>query len=77
MRGRDYRVVGELTNADIVTDRTFWIGLYPGLTADHLQFVTETINNFIHNNQQNRGLLGTARPDVKDGVTDEREVAPD
>jgi CDP-6-deoxy-D-xylo-4-hexulose-3-dehydrase len=43
MRGRDYRVVGELTNADIVTDRTFWIGLYPGLGWDHLQYVGETI----------------------------------
>ena len=36
MRDREYRVVGELTNADIVTDRTFWIGLYPGLEQDHL-----------------------------------------
>jgi CDP-6-deoxy-D-xylo-4-hexulose-3-dehydrase len=43
MRGRNYRVVGELTNADIVTEQTFWIGLYPGLSADHLQFTVETI----------------------------------
>lgn len=49
MRGRNYRVVGELTNADIVTERTFWIGLYPGLTSDHLQFVSETIIKFLHN----------------------------
>ena len=48
MRGRDYRVVGQLTNADIVTERTFWIGLYPGLGESHLQFVTETISNFIN-----------------------------
>ena len=48
MRGREYRVVGQLTNADIVTDRTFWIGLYPGLGESHLQFVTQTISNFIN-----------------------------
>ncbi len=48
MRGREYRVVGQLTNADIVTERTFWIGLYPGLGESHLQFVTETIANFIN-----------------------------
>ena len=48
MRGREYRVVGQLTNADIVTERTFWIGLYPGLGESHLQFVTETISNFIN-----------------------------
>jgi CDP-6-deoxy-D-xylo-4-hexulose-3-dehydrase len=43
MRGRNYRVVGELTNADIVTDRTFWIGLYPGLGPDHLEYTVERI----------------------------------
>jgi CDP-6-deoxy-D-xylo-4-hexulose-3-dehydrase len=47
MRGRNFRVVGELTNADIVTDRTFWIGLYPGLGLNHLQFVAEAITNFV------------------------------
>jgi CDP-6-deoxy-D-xylo-4-hexulose-3-dehydrase len=47
MRGRNYRVVGELTNADIVTDRTFWIGLYPGLGESHLQFAAETVSGFL------------------------------
>ena len=47
MRGRNYRVAGDLTNADIVTERTFWIGIYPGLGESHLQFVTETIASFI------------------------------
>ena len=36
MKGRNHRVVGELANADIVTERTFWIGIYPGLGTDHL-----------------------------------------
>lgn len=47
MRGRNYRVVGDLTNADIVTDNTFWIGLYPGLTIDHLAYSVETIRRFL------------------------------
>ena len=47
MRDREYRVVGELTNANIVTERTFWIGLYPGLGPDQLQFVVETIAKFV------------------------------
>lgn len=47
MRGREYRVVGELTNADVVTERTFWIGLYPGLGVDHLQFVTDSLQKLI------------------------------
>jgi CDP-6-deoxy-D-xylo-4-hexulose-3-dehydrase len=43
MRDRNYRVVGDLTNADIVTERTFWIGLYPGLGPDHLEYSVERI----------------------------------
>lgn len=53
MRNRDYRVVGELTNADIVTERTFWIGLYPGLGGDHLQYVAERIQELV----SNRGIM--------------------
>ena len=47
MRGRDYRVVGELTNADIVTDRCFWIGLYPGLGEDHIAYVGDVVARFL------------------------------
>lgn len=47
MRRRNYRVFGELTNADIVTERTFWIGVYPGLTQDHIGYMVETIRNFV------------------------------
>jgi CDP-6-deoxy-D-xylo-4-hexulose-3-dehydrase len=47
MRGRNYRVVGDLTNADFVTDNTFWIGLYPGLTPDHIGYAVDTIKTFL------------------------------
>jgi len=47
MKGREYRVVGELSNADLVTTNTFWVGLFPGLTQDHIGYTTETIRNFI------------------------------
>ncbi|KQN16778.1 lipopolysaccharide biosynthesis protein RfbH [Sphingomonas sp. Leaf30] len=47
MKGRPHRVVGELTNADLVTENTFWIGLYPGLTEDHIAFATDTIHAFV------------------------------
>lgn len=49
MRHRNYRVVGELTNANIVTDNTFWIGLYPGLTADHISYAVDRIAEFVRN----------------------------
>jgi CDP-4-dehydro-6-deoxyglucose reductase, E1 len=36
MIGQNFRVLGALTNADVVVDRTFWIGVYPGLEAGHI-----------------------------------------
>lgn len=47
MKGRDIRVVGDLTNADIVTERTFWIGLFPGIGADHIAYVADTVRDFL------------------------------
>jgi CDP-6-deoxy-D-xylo-4-hexulose-3-dehydrase len=48
MAGRPHRVVGDLTNADIVTERTFWIGVFPGLTPDHIAYMVETLARFVH-----------------------------
>jgi CDP-4-dehydro-6-deoxyglucose reductase, E1 len=47
MRGRNYRVVGSLDNANFVTESTFWIGLYPGLGELHLEYVAETVEGFL------------------------------
>ncbi len=43
----NYRVVGDLTNADIVMNRTFWVGVYPKLTLPMLDYVLETIADFM------------------------------
>ena len=42
-----HRVVGELTNSDIVMNNTFWVGVYPGLTEKMIGFIGESIRNFI------------------------------
>jgi CDP-6-deoxy-D-xylo-4-hexulose-3-dehydrase len=41
-----YRVVGDLTNADIITERTFWLGVFPGLDDQHLAYVVEKMHEF-------------------------------
>ena len=46
MIGQRYRVSGELTNTDITMNRTFWIGVYPGLTREHLDFAAQKIEEF-------------------------------
>lgn len=42
----EYRVVGDLTNTDLIMNNTFWIGVYPGLTNEHLDFVIEKFEEF-------------------------------
>jgi CDP-6-deoxy-D-xylo-4-hexulose-3-dehydrase len=46
MIGRHYRVSGDLTNTDRVMNDTFWIGVYPGLTREMLDFAIEKIEAF-------------------------------
>ncbi|CNK27518.1 lipopolysaccharide biosynthesis protein RfbH [Yersinia mollaretii] len=41
-----YRVVGELTNTDRIMNQTFWIGIYPGLTHEHLDYVVSKFEEF-------------------------------
>jgi CDP-6-deoxy-D-xylo-4-hexulose-3-dehydrase len=47
MQGRNYRVVGDLANADTVTERTFWIGVFPGLTEGHIGYMIDTVGRFV------------------------------
>jgi CDP-6-deoxy-D-xylo-4-hexulose-3-dehydrase len=42
-RGRPHRVSGTLENTDRVMERTFWIGVYPGLSAEMLDFAADKI----------------------------------
>lgn len=46
MIGRNFRVSGELTNTDRVMNDTFWVGVYPGLSQEMLDFVIEKIESF-------------------------------
>ncbi len=41
------RVVGELTNTDIVMNDTFWIGVWPGLTIEMLDYVVKTLKEIL------------------------------
>lgn len=41
-----YRVVGDLTNTDITMNYTFWLGVQPALTYEHLDFVADKLEEF-------------------------------
>ena len=46
-RNVDFRVVGDLTNTDHVMNRAFWVGVYPGLTTPMLDWIADSIIEFV------------------------------
>ena len=43
----EYRVVGDLQNTDIIMENTFWIGLWPGLSAEMIEYMVEEIKKVL------------------------------
>ena len=41
--GRGYRVIGDLKNTDMIMNRSFWVGVYPGMTDGMLQSMIKMI----------------------------------
>ena len=48
MLEKNFRIVGNLKNTSTIMNNTFWIGLYPGLAHKQLDFVTDSIKEFIN-----------------------------
>ena len=42
----DYRVIGDLKNTDWVMQNSFWLGLFPSLTEEMLDYVVSVIRQF-------------------------------
>ncbi len=49
--GTPRRVMGELTNTDIVMNNTFWIGVWPGLTIPMLDYMIERLHLILGANE--------------------------
>lgn len=43
-----YRVVGDLNNTNKIMENTFWIGLYPGMTQEKLEYTIKKIKESIN-----------------------------
>jgi CDP-6-deoxy-D-xylo-4-hexulose-3-dehydrase len=46
MIGRNFRISGLLTRTDTVMNQTFWLGVYPGLDEEQLDYVATAIETF-------------------------------
>lgn len=38
-----YRVIDELNNTDFIMNNTFWVGVYPGMTSDMIDYMAQII----------------------------------
>ena len=41
--GEGYRVVGDLENTDRIMRDAFWVGVYPGMTDEMIDYMAKTI----------------------------------
>jgi len=42
----EYRVVGELVNTDVTMSQTLWLGIYPGIGKEQLDYIAEKMEEF-------------------------------
>jgi CDP-4-dehydro-6-deoxyglucose reductase, E1 len=42
-----HRVVGELTNSNLITEGTFWVGVYPGIDRQMLDYMLDSFSKFL------------------------------
>ena len=45
--GEGYRVVGTLQNTDRIMRDTFWVGVYPGMTDEMIDYMAEVIREAV------------------------------
>ncbi|TNJ37439.1 lipopolysaccharide biosynthesis protein RfbH [Prosthecochloris vibrioformis] len=43
----EYRMVGGLTNTDRIMNQTFWVGVYPGLSTEQLDYIVDRLKEFV------------------------------
>src|SRR3989344_4596338 len=43
----EHRVIGDLKNADIIMNNTFWVGVYPGLTTEMMEYMATCFEKFV------------------------------
>ena len=46
-KNQRFRKIGELPNSDVVMNHLFWIGIYPGLTEDMMNYVLDRFKSFV------------------------------
>lgn len=45
-----HRIVGELDNTNYIMENTFWLGCWPGLNQEHLDYIAKVIGEYLREN---------------------------
>lgn len=48
-KNQKYKISGNLINTDTIMTQSFWIGVYPGITEEMLEYIVSKIENFVNN----------------------------
>jgi len=49
-----YRVIGNLQNTDYIMNNTFWVGVYPGMTDDMIDYMAQVIEDAVNQEKEQR-----------------------
>jgi len=47
-----YRKIGKLSEADRVMNDTFWVGIYPGITREMMEYMAQTLREYCHSSKK-------------------------
>ena len=47
-KDKNIRIVGDLKNTDIIMNDTFWVGVYPALEAEHLDYIAQSLTQILN-----------------------------
>jgi CDP-6-deoxy-D-xylo-4-hexulose-3-dehydrase len=50
MKNKNFKIFDNLNNSDLIMENTFWLGVFPGLNSNHLQYVVDNIEFFLKKN---------------------------
>ena len=50
MINRNYKIIGDLKNSNFIMNNTFWIGIYPGINDEMIEYIKLIFNNFFNEN---------------------------
>jgi len=46
-RKKNFKIIGDHKNADLIMNNAFWLGVWPGISEEKMQYILNVINSFL------------------------------